>query len=434
MELSVGICIVVIYWTTSVFLFDTSIFWDDMLLTDQRLVYPNVNPFHFWMWHSGVNKAWPMSYFINWAASAVSTLQFPILRLLLVLFHFLNATLILKIVSRAHGRIGVWSALYFLAHPLHFFTVSWTFQVFTVLSVFLILVFIDQILTSKGCVILKGTTLFYFSLAIKSFGMALIFLPWLSSKLGKLNKVILTTIFILISAYFYHMLTVGIDTYAIDRDESKKIVPSVRRDGDPVFINERNAQYAMPETALDNQDKQLIKFNVIFNNFWYYTKNTFLFTESTVIAPKNTQMSFSTVAGAMIFLALLFIFLLVFFKPEKIDPILGFGAYIFTFGFIPISGIAYVPHFRHSFTSPHWSYLLLVGAAFIFAFLAKKMETKPVIKKLMALYLVFFIFQQTYYRYLFSDRLAFFQKALIENPDSLSIKNLIENEKARPTK
>jgi hypothetical protein len=220
-------------------------------------------------------------------------------------------------------------------------------------------------------------TFFYFSLAVKSFGMALVFLPGFSSQLNGTKKILLTTVFLLTSGYFYYMLTAGIATYAIDKHESTKILPTVRRDNDPVFIVEKNAHHPLPETALAAEEKYLIKGNVIFNNFWYYTKNTFLLTDSKVISPKNTQLTISTVAGAFVFLSFIFIATAYFFKPARIDPLLGLGAFIFSFGFIPISGLSYVPHFRFSFTSPHWSYLPLVGAALIFAWLTKKWAISP---------------------------------------------------------
>jgi hypothetical protein len=112
LELLFSFSMAVIYWTTTVYYFDTTIFWDDQLLLDQRLVYPNVNPFHFWLWHSGVNKAWPMSYFINWCASFFEAQQFLILRALLGFFHFLNAIFLYKIIRSLNPSVAISGALF----------------------------------------------------------------------------------------------------------------------------------------------------------------------------------------------------------------------------------------------------------------------------------------------------------------------------------
>jgi hypothetical protein len=56
------------------------------------------------------------------------------------------------------------------------------------------------------------------------------------------------------------------------------------------------------------------------------------------------------------------------------------------------------------------------------------MGNKPIAKTIISTYIVFLMGQQTYYRYSFSYREAFLQKALSEDPDSLPIKLLLENE------
>jgi hypothetical protein len=423
-----------VYGSSVVYFFDTSLFWDDNILLDKRLVFQNANPIHFWVRDSQIARSWPMTYFINWMASIVPEFQFTFLRILLVVTHAANAFLVFKILAPKGRFAAKLASSFFLVHSFHFLTLSWTFQVFTCAAVFFFLLVVNHIINKKEIQLWKVSLFYYLSLVTKSLAMAMVVLPWLNSKISITKKIILSTTFLLFSLYLFNALNGGIATFATEYFESKKLIPTAPKEGEVKIIVEGNAQSPPLEKILDANEKGLLKTIIFLNNFRYYLKNVIVTTELTMFQKNDTELGLSTIASG--FLLLLFlggILYFITFKPKS-ESLIPWGLFIFLFGFLPISGIFYVPHFKHSFTSPHWSYLPLVGASFLFFEVVRAVESKKLLKGILFIYLSLLCVLQLHHRYKFSDRLSFLEKNVEILPNSTTLEFLINLEKAKKEK
>jgi len=161
-------------------------FWDD-----ERFVFLNPSVLqaksflYFWNYKSEFFKSWPIGYSIFWILIKYAPTQSLFFyKFLNIFFHALNAFLVHRLVKTFHFPYPFFLALIFLIHPLQVESVSWIFQLLTILSftffILSLLLFIKFIQNKNWFMLTSSFIFFLFSLWTKSNS---IFLPLFFSAL-----------------------------------------------------------------------------------------------------------------------------------------------------------------------------------------------------------------------------------------------------------
>lgn len=406
--------------------YNLNFFWDDehfIFLNPDIVFAPGWTS--FWNHPVGSFKSWPLGYSIFWALIKYAPLQSIIFyKSLNIIFHSLNGFLIYQVLKKIKFNEPLLLVLFFLAHPLHVETVSWVFQLLTVLSfTFLIVCFkfvLKYLNSNKVRYLLLSYFLFFCSLATKSIG---IFFPFFfvlifwgfnySSK-----KYFLLLPFFLISLAIGAVNLKGVDFLLVNKNTADEY--SYRSDYVSVIHSSQSKRDLVDREYIrfvreQNLPSQKNKEGVIFNRAQIFSQATFHYF-SKLLVPFSLKFVYPRFVINLFFPALflsliLFFLLRAYFKNRRKKNIL-LGGYIFCC-LLPYLGIVYLPFFYWSNVSDRYAYFLVGAVPFILGMVAGK---NPIGRKLLLLYLAFLISLNFYHGQKFNNPEKLYIEVLTDKP------------------
>lgn len=334
------------------------------------------NPLLSWFPWSNYYKSWPLTYNILWVYLKIFGDSVVYLRFLNLLLHFLNFVLLKKVASHyISSPSKLWLvSLLFLFSPLSVLTISWAFQIKTLLGFFFILICtylsISKTINFKNALLIILT--FYLSLTAKVLAILFpFFFLFHHRKKLKTKSVASLSIILLLLSLIQGLLNLKGVTYF--KNELKQIQKAH-------FTSDRDVEFKMSElpsddrTTIDRSTNRPVKkiFNEISVGSTEYLSSfssTERLRDKHIIATQNLGRLFLSSLGlynslpfyedpsdllnseTIYLYSLIGVILFAIIIISKDDLLLF--AYLL---FFPIAGYIYVPYMKFSYTSDHWFY------------------------------------------------------------------------------
>jgi hypothetical protein len=427
--------------------------WDDIAFIFQNSgITLNSNPFVFWIKESEHYKSWPIGYLIFWCLFKVFRENYYLWSLFAISLHFLNSLLFYKIVKDEKFKFSFIATVIFLFHPLHVETISWTIQINTLSAVLFSLlsyIYIKKYFLTwkkkKWAYLVLGGLLFAISLKVKPVAILLPFVL-LISMLRKNPFLFLKRIKIFIPIALFGLFVVyksmtGIHSSAYELSVSKVyMVDKVLQYKTPLEILEEEVTFNKFESAEEyyrkyqeyEQNKNnllnprrivgryLLKLNLMVSNSVFYLEKFYMPLNQMLFYPKNDfellKVFFLCFVVGTTFCISVLNFMSKSYRSDE-NRFLFFGLGIFIAGFIPISGIAYIPFMKFSFVADHWGYIGAMGLSlFTVALASKYIKNRKIFNILMISFIVFLSIRTSYYSKLFNDHKGLISYNISQNP------------------
>ena len=348
------------------FLFSHGLFseplWDDYaFIFNSGKLTDAPHPLVYWDQYSGYTRSWPLGYSIFWVLYKIFSHHYIFYKICNFVLHFFNYLLLKKIgrhYKLSHKLINL-SAFFFLIHPLQVESLSWIFQMNTILSLTCFLLSI--------CIALRGNKhrnyiasflLFLSSLLIKSYYVAFCFLFFFIIKKKLSTRILYTLLFCGSALYMTHETLQGVRYSGIEVKEANKFYAELAVEQSEETVNTYRENTPSDKGSLRPFLMSSISISALVSqNFFLYLVN-FLF-------PLNLNFIYPKIEFANPYLFILLFFIIIFIvsflsnAPEKIVLITVILA------FIPISGIFYIPFMKYAPISDHWAYSLTPSLCFL---------------------------------------------------------------------
>lgn len=406
-------------------------FWDDYeFIFSNKAIVSGTNPFVFWIKGSGYERVWSLGYTQFWLLVKMFGHEFWAYKLVSLFFHSINTYLVYLLARRWIGTSAHWVSLIFLFHPFHVETLSWIFQLNTIMGFFWAMLatltlssVIARELTNKQRIlrVLLFVLFYYFSLKTKPVAVLIPFAALLEFKWEEHRKYLLSTLSILSLLLLIAVLITLNTNNAITNSIYEN---SIRK---TYFFNEMFGRIAFgPEvTSIDGNlayhtffGKQLLKLHLMSRNFLFYFSKflipvNFLFMYPTWSLSSSVgalSVSLFGLFGAWTFFGFHYL------GSKKMIP-----SFIVLAGFLPISGILYVPYMKYSSVSDHWAYVLVFGWSLLFVQLFDYLAGKFKIKSFQSILVIFVFvlgFQQARYSRHFNSTDVMLEANIAANPNA----------------
>lgn len=367
-------------------------FWDDFFLSAPNMTTGPSSPLDFFRLDSGFYKSWPITASVIWLFNQIHLGTIPIFKATTWILHIANAIL----MARFFKSMRAWIFAFFLFHPVAFLTLSWAFQFSAELSIFFALaswLSIEQASLRKSVPFsLLGTALLAGSLLTKPWaGLLVLSAPILilRSTLNereprtKSSRVfifsVLTWIVICgsLASRALEMSQSGLAYFPAETPHRIEFETGVSPSSSPSqVIDERAAQERL---SLSTSDATLRKTLFLGDTAFKYLTMLIGVSSYSVIDKRPTEFSLKTIGGLAVILIGLGLLAFAVFARKQYEPSPQWLArpLLWTFaGWLPISGLFYLPHMKISFTSPHYGLLILPGAAMLFGATLEKFEVQ----------------------------------------------------------
>ena len=345
-----------------------------------------------WLPWSNSYKSWPLTYTILWIYLKVFGNSVVLLRFINLIIHFANFYLLKRIAHHyIPSKKKVWLAsLLFLFTPLATLTISWAFQLKTVLGLFFFLISVFLIITrppslKSGMFLILS---FYLSMTAKILGVLLpIFFIWFHRKNLKNKYVFSISIILLSMSLVQGLLNIKGVTYF------KAEIKQIQADH---FSTQRDIDFKMSE--LEAEDRLIVdrttnrpvkkvvqEISVSSTEYLESFSSSKSLRDKYIIAIQNlgrlglyslglyNSLPFYEDPAKLLstdliylysFIGIILISFIIIIRDDLL--ILSFLLYI------PISGLIYVPYMKHSYTSDHWFY---AASGFLILGLIRKIQS-----------------------------------------------------------
>lgn len=373
--------------------------WDDSLLTNPNLTRLVGSPLEFFNQNSPHFKSWPLNASLIWTVDRIGELirtQFSItwnnlvlFRTLTVVFHFGSSLLIYRFYNERKSALAF---IFFFLHPMAYLTLSWSFQAITAASVFFAILGARTLLNVRDSLENEAANLFVGTLAITvsillkpSSALYLIFFVFhlalvlakfrLPSKLQRTYGTMVLISTLAIGVFANRAMDLAMTIPAAYPNEVPAVIEYWTDHAPPTtpFVNDLQLLSKL-KAEIDFRPRQIL-YSVV--SFQRYLEMGLGFSRSEVIQEKPTTTNSSNTLFGIV-LAILLVTLFVFFFTiilsgfRKLDlnqrtQRFGIALTMMFIGWLPVSGAVYIPHFKISFTSPHYFYHMLPGFALLVA-------------------------------------------------------------------
>lgn len=339
------------------------------------------NPLYSWLPWSPYYKSWPLTYTILWTYLKVFGESVVYLRFFNLIIHFLNFLVFHNIVKKMDGikKYTRPLSLLFLFAPVSVLTISWGFQIKTLLAVLFLLLAVNKCYSKN---------------AFKSRDHILIFLLFFLSLMSKVVAILFPIY------YLFHFKKeikskTAFKVSFLSLAMTAIIVGLLNIKGVAYFVQE--ADIIKKELFEEHKEKPITHSDIKDQNI---TNEIKISTQSYIASISSlSKIRDKQIVAVQNFGRLLLESIGVFqyhpfyeenqetLKRNSIYIYTALGVLLLTFGifrfnsqfilivclFIPISGYLYVPYMKYSFSSDHWFYPCV---PFVLLFLASQLKNK----------------------------------------------------------
>lgn len=348
--------------------------WSIVLQPDVTNPSPD-SPLAYWDRESGFVKAWPLSHSIYWFYRKLGADFAPLLFSINIALHLIGVVLIWKLFESLQTSIRSLTVALWTLSPATLFTVGQIIQLNTLLANVLFLaglLFLQRSQNWRGA-ILPGV-LMGFSLLAKPvwiLGPLLGFLlPRSTSQssmktqgLGLRGGVALLA-FLPFALWTAHMTWSGIRWNPYEAKAEARYMENNFETFSTQKIREGHTPVAPPKADDATPGDWTRKGTLAFANLGFYVSKSFWYSDSQYFYEKNLEIFHTLIGISILLLLALGIAVL---RREARGSHLAFSFGLLVLGFLPVSGLAYVPYMKFSFVSHHWFYAAQPGLAFLMA-------------------------------------------------------------------
>lgn len=415
-------------------------FWDD-----ERFIFLNPyflqapSPLSFWNPSSDFYKSWPIGYSFFW----IIIKNFPNFGLFYyktfnILIHAINAFLTFKVLKKFDLKYSFFLSTIFLIHPLHVETVSWVFQILTVLaytffclSFLMIFKYFEEF---KVKYLLICFLFFLCSIWTKSIAILypflLVYVFWL--KKSSYKKYLLLIPFFLMSFYIGISNQKGIKDFNTSHSSHVSFFSGMVDSGVSSFFKKT-------ESVKESEDKQYfdflfnkkpIKDPIIFNRYEIFSQGSLHYLKKAVLPLKlqfiypNQKPSFINIAIFLFIVLIVPIFLYIKWKDRRIViiPVLSF---VFL---LPYLGLTFITFFYWSNVSDRYAYFFLLAIIIMLGIFLSRKDESFLVKK--SLFVIIFIFslQSFLYGTKFNNPLSLYEEIVTYKPHPMIYSLIFEEQ------
>ncbi len=339
------------------------------------------NPLYSWLPWSPYYKSWPLTYTILWTYLKLFGESVVYLRFFNLIIHFLNFLIFRSILTK-QDQLQKYVrplSLFFLFAPVSVLTVSWSFQIKTLLAVFFLLLLIDKCASRKQFSYKDQLQIFlYFFLSLMSKVVAILFpfyyLFQFRKQIKRERSFQITFICLICTTIILGFLNIKGVAYFVQ--EAQNVEKELFKEQKEKAITHSEAKEQTISAELTASTKTYFK----------SISSLSKLRDKQIIAVQNLGRLFLESIGLFQYHP--------FYeanqetlKRNSIFLFSAFGILILTLGifrfdhhfvliiilFIPISGYIYVPYMKYSFSSDHWFYPCV---PFVLMFLASQFKNK----------------------------------------------------------
>ncbi len=411
-------------------------FWDDyVFIFSAKGVVDVPNPWVFWIKGSGHERIWSLGYSQFWALFELFGQRFWAYKLVSLVFHSANGYLLFRLMSRLKFKYAPYGALIFMFHPFHVETLSWIFQLNSVMGFFwslltcwmllnLIDTFREKKSVKKLVLSLLGTTFFYF-LSVKTKPVAVLvpFCMLLTLHLGHIKRHWPK----ILGAFLILLIVGGTIAYLSNNAITESSYEnSIRK---TYFFDELfgRVNFGPSVTSIDGTlayhtfwGKMALKLHLIGRNFTFYFFKFFIPVNLLFIYPKWPLISGGGVLSVIFLFLVGCICFYLFFKLKERRKLIPIALVVA--GFVPISGVLYIPYMKYSYVADHWAYVLTAGMAWLLIQLLEEAERvlpKSFDLRAVCLIILFlFAAMQSRYGRIFNNTTEMLERNITYAPDS----------------
>lgn len=405
-------------------IFFSGFLWDDnIFIFKNPAITKTSHPFVFWDRSSYHNRAWPVGYFNFWILFHTFGKTAFAYKLLNLIFHFLNTFLLIKVLKLKKISFYLPVAILFFIHPIHVETLSWIFQLNTILSCTFFLIswyFLELYLLKKDSKsLILSLISFSTSLFTKSYAAGFplfVFFYVYKTNLSLKKKSLIVLSFSVLSLYAGYQTIIGVKSSKIENKhrnnfhegKSKKLNSLSRKSQ---LIELYSSKKIDIEVPADPSSKFFTKYFLISQNFVHYFKH-FLFPYKQLLVSKKWKDSVLSISICSFLILLMIYFLTI---PGRFSDYKNY-LYLCIALFAPYSGFFYVPFMKYSPTSDHWAYLMTIPLSIL---LMKLFHEKFKLKQTyLYLFIALLSIKTIYHGYLFNYKNYefLFNQNIKENP------------------
>ena len=405
-------------------------FWDD-----ERFIFMNPSftqaPgwVYFWNPFSSFYKTWPMGYTFFWMIIKYSPFKaIAFYKTINILIHSINAFLVYKFIKQIKLPYSAFVAIVFLIHPLHVETVSWVFQIFTLISFSFFMLALLQIYnfleTSKKNSLLFSYLFFFLSLSAKSIAALAPFI--FLFLFFRYKKRFWTYLFLI--PFFMMSLYYGISSqFGTENLTNQTQKPSISRQFISVIKNnyptlveknkdavKKNAESIYFDFTFNTNAKAdtiiFDRWSILANGSWYYV--------SRALIPIGLQFIHKTSPPSLMLfllaLCLIFIIPVIFFSKTSDSVLLLIPGLSFVF-LIPYLGLSFITFFYWSEFSDRYTYYFLVVLSITLA-TAIKYYSRNGLKIFLSFYLIILFITSINYGIKFNNPKKLYTEILSYKP------------------
>lgn len=412
-------------------------FWDDerfVFMNPEVLFAPNW--FSFWNPKSDFFKTWPLGYSIFWALiKSFPSYNLIFYKTLNILIHTINAFLIYNILKKIKIPYAFVLTLFFLLHPVQVETVSWIFQLLTIISIcFFLLVIValeNYINNHKWYWILIAFFFFLFSLWTKSITLLSPFLflvIFISSGLKKRHSLLLIPFFFA-SFYIGIQNQKGADLYNKSSTKTESVVFNF-------FDRKLNGLFAPPKEKIKPVDREYLDY--IYKNkspvklspidrFAVFKQGTLHYSLVTLL-PLKLQFIYPDIDpsyfGIVLFFTL-YLLMPIFFMIKTKDkiflliPVIAFT----TLG--PYLGLTEIPFFYWSRVSDRYAYFFIFLLVLQLGLILKHNRSN-IFPKIIVAWIIFLGFITINYGFKFNKPELLYEEIVRYKPHPVIYSSMIE--------
>ncbi len=411
-------------------------FWDDyVFIFSNKGVVDVPNPWVYWIKGSGHERIWSLGYSQFWILFNIFEQSFWAYKMVSLFFHSASGYILYLIISRLGFKYAAYGSLIFLFHPFHVETLSWIFQLNSIMGLFWALLaswyllnFIDKLNQRervKSMVASLLVALFFYFLSIKTKPVAVLipFCMLLRLNLGDLKshwpKIVGALALLLVLGGTIAYMSNNAITESTYENSIRKTY----------FFDELfgRVNFGPSVTSIDGTfayhtfwGKVALKLHLISRNFSFYFFKFLFPVKLLFIYPKWPLISGVGVLTFMFLMMTGVLFLYLFFRLEKRERLIPLALVIA--GFAPISGVLYIPYMKYSYVADHWAYVMTAGMAWLLVQLleeAQRVLPKSVdIRAICLIFVLGFAIAQSSYGRIFNNTTEMLERNITFAPDS----------------
>ncbi len=406
----------IFYWPS---LLGGTIFIDDdgFIFKSAPMIESN-NPLHFWDRSTSYARSWPLSYTIFWLIYQFAKTHYWIYKLINLCLHIFNALLITKVFKKlATNRQLMLAALIYLIHPIQIETVSWIFQLKTILATtfFLLSYQVFQLFLERRNIFIYTGALYLYLFSLLSIVSAVL-LPVLIlyETLKKFHyKSYLPWVIVL--PFFLLSFRIGFDSSeAVSKlhlderlsiDFNKEVKPK-----SPAIHEETEKKKTAP--LIKTVEK---KIKIAFTNLSYYLSHFFFPVKLSIVQEDVTKTNLANITS-WIFCACLLLFILLNYFILKIEITTELYLFIFfLLSILPILGFVHIPFMNFSLVADHWIYLGMAPFCLLTVILFERINKSYKIL-ITVFFVVFWSYQSLTYIHVFNHRYKLLERVITMSP------------------